>query len=157
MGKPRLLLIALALAAGHIGNTGLAVASPVLVETVKGSQHPNHHINGFVLRSTYIHVDSGRRLLRRALQFDENPHLLDLATAHSQTEQRRLFSLPEFSAELNSRDRVIALSKVHAILSLCQTKLQSESLTRPALIVTYMVASDDDMPLTCFHTRSLWL
>ncbi len=85
-----------------------AHASAAGIQFVDGSQHPNHHVDGFVLRAAYVFVHGShagpRRLQRRNLRFDDHPHLL-----HS----RR--GLPEFSADRNNKDRVIALAKLNML------------------------------------------
>ena len=75
-----------------------------------GGQHEDAHVDGFVLKSAFIHVEhenGDARLHRRMLQFDENPHL-DPDVQHQNGRkvlQLQPASFPDFDTTTNSRDR----------------------------------------------------
>ena len=86
----------------------------------QGGQHPDTHVDGFVLRSAFIHVsgsDGSESVHRRMIQFDEQPHLnpdLDpLRTAKGR--QLLQTQLPSFDANRNNRERVISLAKLNLL------------------------------------------
>jgi hypothetical protein len=99
---------------------------------VAGRQHPNYHLHGFVLRSTFLHAhdssSGSSRLVRRKMQFDDHPHLLGSTAQGGHLKStllgplfskytkalnfvyvcvagdRHLLTLPTFSADLNSKE-----------------------------------------------------
>ena len=77
------------------------------VETVAGGQLPNHHLHGFVLRSTFQHAhdpSSGSRwLVRRKMQFDDHPHLLGSTAQGAQKHILKLIRLRRISLATLSR------------------------------------------------------
>mmetsp|Transcript_59910 Transcript_59910/g.122971 ORF Transcript_59910/g.122971 Transcript_59910/m.122971 type:complete len:561 (-) Transcript_59910:112-1794(-) len=79
-----------------------------------GGQHPDAHIDGFVLKSVFLHSNEANpaELHRRVLRFDDNPHLENLE-AHNQRRSR--LALPQFSGLLNSKQRVIAMAKLNLL------------------------------------------
>ena len=67
-------------------------------DTESSVQHPDAHVEGFVV--TAVHLDLGGTLHRRRLRFDDHPP------------RRRLEAAP-FSATINSRARVLTLMKLN--------------------------------------------
>ena len=95
------------------------------VSCQQGGQHPDAHVDGFVLRSAFIRVsgsDGSESIHRRMIQFDEQPHLNpdldppDLDTLGAAKGRRLLQTqLPSFDATKNSRERVITLAKLNLL------------------------------------------
>ena len=78
----------------------LNVAAAWSTDTESSVQHPDAHIDGFVISAVHLHGDDGS-LHRRRLRFDEHP-----------PRARRLEAAP-FSATKNSRARVLTLMKLN--------------------------------------------
>ena len=78
----------------------LSVAAAWSTDTESSVQHPDAHIDGFVISAVHLHGDDGS-LHRRRLRFDEHP-----------PRARRLEAAP-FSATKNSRARVLTLMKLN--------------------------------------------
>ena len=140
------------------------LASLGAIETVAGAQHPDNHIHGFVLRSAYVHRGRGR-LLRRTMRFDDHPHLLQWVPADDDesTQRRHILSLPEFTADENSKERVIALAKVRrqpcCKLAMepdrCCVRERSSRLCRgPCLGVVKFMSCPDCLSSTCTYSST---
>ena len=78
----------------------LSVAAAWSTDIESSVQHPDAHIDGFVISAVHLHGDDGS-LHRRRLRFDEHP-----------PRARRLETAP-FSATENSRARVLTLMKLN--------------------------------------------
>ena len=78
----------------------LSVAAAWSTDIESSVQHPDAHIDGFVISAVHLHGDDGS-LHRRRLRFDEHP-----------PRARRLEAAP-FSATKNSRARVLTLMKLN--------------------------------------------
>ena len=90
----------------------LASSQVRLIED-EGGQHPDVNVDGFVLRSLYLHSKNGidgNAIVRRSLKFTEHPHLNSLETMNK---RRKLLQIPELGGTLNSRAQILALAKLN--------------------------------------------
>eukprot|EP00039_Didymoeca_costata_P016317 m.289602 g.289602 ORF g.289602 m.289602 type:complete len:581 (-) comp16374_c0_seq2:66-1808(-) len=131
--KAMLVLLNVCVCLGVSVEQQVPISDYVEVAEHKGAQHPDAHIAGFHLKSVITHhvvlekhshnqgfensPQQGAKLRhvlhRRNLQFDENPHVRNLDELRRRS--RRADPLPSFSANSNSRDRVIALLKLNLL------------------------------------------
>jgi len=93
----------------------------------EGGQHPDAHIDGFVLNSAFVHVqhkDGSATINRRMIQFDDHPHRHPDLDPKSEKGRKLLQAdrftvlgrdIPYFSSQTNSRDRVITLAKLNLL------------------------------------------
>ena len=79
-----------------------------------GGEHPDLHVDGFVLRSMYMYAvsrdEKPKTLITRKMKFNEHAHLCNIEKINA---RRKLLQFPELGATLSSREQIVALTRLN--------------------------------------------